>query len=69
MDIAQGNVTEMAGMVPMLQEQFQDNLQQLNITEENALDAHNESEVAQEVCTTFAFISYCCSMLVLFQSF
>ena len=66
MDIAQGNVTEMADMVPMLQEQFENNLQQLNITEQNALDAHNESGVAQKVCTTFASItSCCCSLLVL----
>ena len=54
MDIAQENVTEMADMVPMLQEQFENNLQQLNITEQNTFDAHNESGVAQKVCTTFA---------------
>lgn len=56
MDVAQGNVTDMSGMVPMVQEQFEDNLQQLNITQQNALEAHNQSQTAQKVSTTFAFI-------------
>ena len=53
MDMAQGNATEMAGMVPMVREQFENNLEQLNITQKNAVDAHNQSQTAREVCSMF----------------
>ena len=52
-DIAQGNVTEMVDMVPMVHDQFKNNVEQLNITQQNALDAHNKSQTAQKVCTFF----------------
>ena len=48
-DSAQGNVTEIAGMVPMVQQQFEDNLEQLEKTQENAVYAHIESQTAQKV--------------------
>jgi len=47
-DIAQGNVTEMVDMVPMVHDQFKNNVEQLNITQQNALDAHNKSQTAQK---------------------
>ena len=49
-DTAQANVTDMASMVPMVKEQFQKNQEQLNITEQNAMDAHNQSQIADRVC-------------------
>lgn len=49
-DTAQANVTDMASMVPMVKEQFQKNQEQLAITEQNAMDAHNQSQIANRVC-------------------
>ena len=51
MDAAQENVTDMANLVPVVQEQFENNIEQLNITRINALDAHNQSQTAQKVST------------------
>lgn len=45
-DTAQANVTDMASMVPMVEEQFQKNEEQLAITEQNARDAYNQSQIA-----------------------
>lgn len=47
-DAAQENVTDMANLVPVVQEQFENNIEQLNITRINALDAHNQSQTAQK---------------------
>ena len=49
-DTAQANVTDMASMVPMVEEQFQKNEEQLAITEQNARDAYNQSQIANRVC-------------------
>ena len=49
-DNAQESVRNMTGMVPMVQKQFEDNLKQLEITQENALEAHNQSQTAEKVC-------------------
>lgn len=49
-DTAQGNVTDMATMVPMVREQFDRNQEQLAITEQNAKDAHSQSQIANRVC-------------------
>jgi len=54
-DTAQANVTEMASMVPMVKEQFQKNQVQLSITEQNAMDANNQSQIASRVCNSFNF--------------
>jgi len=45
-DTAQGNVTDMQSMLPMVKEQYQKNQEQLAITEKNAMDAHNQSQIA-----------------------
>lgn len=50
MDTAQANVTDMASVVPMVEEQFQKNEEQLAITEQNAMDAHKQSQIANRVC-------------------
>ena len=50
-DNAQESVTNMTGMVPMIQKQYEDNLEQLEITQENALEAHNQSQTAEKVCS------------------
>lgn len=47
-DAAQSNVTEIAGEVPLVQKQFAKNIEQLNITEKNALDAHDQSQTARK---------------------
>lgn len=49
-DTAQGNVTDMASMIPMVREQFAKNQEQLANAEQNAMDAHNQSQTAQRVC-------------------
>ena len=49
-DNAQESLTNMTGMVPMVQKQFEDNLKQLEITQENALEAHDQSQTAEKVC-------------------
>ena len=48
-DAAQSNVTEIAGEVPLVQKQFAKNIEQLNITKKNALDAHDQSQTARKV--------------------
>ena len=50
-DNAQESITNMTGMVPMVQKQFEDNLKQLEITQENALEAHDQSQTAEKVCS------------------
>ena len=50
-DNAQESVTNMTGMVPMVQKQFEDNLKQLEITQENALEVHDQSQTAEKVCS------------------
>lgn len=42
-------MTEIAGEVPLVQKQFAKNIEQLNITEKNALDAHVQSQTARKV--------------------
>ena len=53
-DIAEGNVTDMATMIPMVREQFEKNQEQLDITEHNATNAHEESQAAEKVCGIFS---------------
>lgn len=48
-DAAQINVTEIASEVPLVQKQFEKNIEQLNITKKNALDAHDQSQTARKV--------------------
>ena len=61
MDNAQESVTNMTGMVPMVQKQFEDNLKQLEITQENALEAHDQSQTAEKVCylSQSHFVNFC----------
>ena len=42
-------MTEIAGEVPLVQKQFTKNIEQLNITKKNALDAHDQSQTARKV--------------------
>lgn len=57
-DTAQSNVTDMASMVPIVKEQFEKNQEQLNIAEKNAMDAHNQSQQAQQVtCDQYLSLS------------
>lgn len=55
-DTAQGNVTDMATMIPMVRDQFAKNQEQLENAEQNAMDAHNQSQTAQRVCHYYFYL-------------